>query len=649
LGLISCHGKGNGKSLSKRELRKLVGPAVALLLDDTHIAPNIDHGGQPSLTRERSSMNNLGFYDDHWLHGPFGSPDASRADAHDSYIPITGAAPDIHHLKRKLQERIIIGKKGAGKTIYLKTLMEALPRVSDGGASGENWYVLREIFSLSTEQVLGVSQSTRRYHSAIMRTTDIYVDPKARAKDLWMKCWENAIIATIYWIFFSKSADQRFRKIKDDIVNAPDFRDDMEFIHKFMNQLPQKPSPIIQIKAFLQLSGPKLSGLRRYSDDLNWDLVYSLLSSLVSNAPPIAIFVDAIDDDFDKAPEAWLDCQEGLFRAIFKFLNRADNFSSRVHVVVALREVAYSSLLRSEHASRYLTDSHVRYITWDISAAKSFLVQKLKTLTGTPLALENLDPVEAPIARWLGFEKLTNGRNTQELVLDYVLRHTRLLPRDIIIMGNALCAAQQRRAADSRFMSEAKTRDVVSQVGRAIAREAVESAIQEHLASVDYIAELLLLTEEEEKRQKVIGDIDKLVSSDPNAVLAAEKRLNKMVGEMSLLLKGSVASRIEILMSILGKEKFTHDALIDALKASKLIEKDELTTSPFYRFDNILWRHGLLACQIFEGNEHRWRFSWRSGAPDQAELPKGHSLYGFHSSILDLYKDVKAGGNEPVF
>jgi hypothetical protein len=574
-----------------------------------------------------------------WHRGPFGTPDASRAGAQDDYFPVVGASPALVGAN-KLRERVIIGKKGAGKTIYLRALLDALPKLGESSVdpSGENWFVFREVFNLETLEVLGVSRLAKQLQASLLRSSDIYINPKAQSREVWTRVWHNAVVAALYILVFSPGAQGRFREVAERLLEHARWRQANEGIRTFLKSLPRTPSPVLMIRYFHSQARGKFNRLRPFLDDPRWDEAYLLVCEASRFLPPIALFVDAIDDDFDAAPEAWLECQEGLFRCIFKILNRADSFSNRVHIIVALRDIVYSSLLNSEHASRYLTDSHIRYLAWDAAAARTFLVEKIRRLSPSDVARPDLDVERYPIARWLGFDRLNNPkRGSDETVLDYVLRHTRLLPRDIVILGNAVCNEQQLRSKRGEVFGEAKLRQVVSDVARSTTREALTSCINEHLLSMDYVAEALLHTP----------------PPDFNADGGAENPDDgvRRVLPFEREIRGALESRVAHALVQVGKEKFSRAELIAALSKHGLIAEEELGVrgrASFFRFDNIFWRHGLIAFQSNDGGTFRWRFHWR-GTPDRQELPEDAPLYGFHPGLIDVFPSIRSMGHDPVF
>lgn len=584
-----------------------------------------------------------------WITGPFGTPDASRANVTETYIPVPGAMPDLTNITGRFRERIVIGKKGAGKTIYLKALQSALgvdttAKAANDAILNAGWIVVPEIFRLSSEEVLSVSRASQRSHAQLLKL-NVFVDQTARTRDLWTRIWDCALLAATYRLVTSKTGSKAFEAARKKLIQSDELREKAAYVKDFLKDIPPSNSPVVQIKFFLARKANKVGDVRAYVDRHEWSIVYEILEQIINAGPQIALFIDAIDEDFDEAPEAWLDCQEGLFRSIFSFLNRQDDFSNRVHAIVALREIVFSSLLTSEHASRYLWDNHVRYISWDPSTARVFLSEKIAALHPGLIASPGTDPARDPVRYWLGFSLVENKkRQIVESAADYILRHTRLLPRDIVMMGNAICTQIQARARQGRALSEAKFRQTVHDVAKAIAREAVASSVNEYLTSIDYVSEVLLSASKREHLGAAAivdlsDDLDELGTNDVSMVIEQ--------------IKQSVSIRVDRFFSMVGREKFSRADLRTALVLCELAfdeDFEKVGRASFSRFDNILYRHGLIAYEAFDSGTSRWKFSWR-GIPsvESSQMPGDEQLYAFHASVLDAYPTITVDDKDPVY
>jgi hypothetical protein len=176
--------------------------------------------------------------------------------------------------------------------------------------------------------------------------------------------------------------------------------------------------------------------LSTYLDDPLWDDLEDLLGEVVGQCKPIYFYLDAVDEEFSHAPMYWLKCQEGLFYQVMRLL-RDHKLGGRLHIVVCIRDIVMSSVYRSEHAPRYYNEPHIRILTWDRSSLLYLLQQKLQRL---PPSLLMRRPASGPptIRDWLGINGQWPGPDGDGTIEDYLLSHTRLIPRDIISLGNEL-------------------------------------------------------------------------------------------------------------------------------------------------------------------------------------------------------------------
>ena len=176
--------------------------------------------------------------------------------------------------------------------------------------------------------------------------------------------------------------------------------------------------------------------LSRYLDDPLWDDLEDLLGEVVGQCKPIYFYLDALDEEFGHAPMYWLKCQEGLFYQVMRML-RDHRLGGRLHIVICIRNIVMSSVYRSEHAPRYYNEPHIRVLTWDRGSLLYLLQKKLQRLPPS-LLMRRATSGPPTIGDWLGVNGDWPGPDGDETIEDYLLNHTRLIPRDIISLGNDL-------------------------------------------------------------------------------------------------------------------------------------------------------------------------------------------------------------------
>src|SRR5215469_6807285 len=343
--------------------------------------------------------------------GPFGNPDGSRADIEDlvSEFVDFGGDPAYGHLATRANDsmvRVIVGKLGAGKTVYLR-------RLQDYQAHQDSVYADAPQQSLPKTEV-------------VVKACQWFSDRVLVEK--WMQIWERAIM----------------RSLASHVLRRPELRqqlrdeqaDEIERSYtRLLDDFRRPRSIYSQVRDIInqRQTGHQLS---TYLDDPLWDDLEDLLGEVVGQCKPIYFYLDALDEEFSHAPMYWLKCQEGLFYEVMRLL-RDHRLGGRLHIVVCIRDIVMSSVYRSEHAPRYYNEPHIRVLSWDRNSLLYLLQQKLRRL---PPSLLMRRPAEGPptIRDWLGVNGQWPGPDGDETIENHLLNHTRLIPRDIISLGNEL-------------------------------------------------------------------------------------------------------------------------------------------------------------------------------------------------------------------
>ena len=192
-------------------------------------------------------------------------------------------------------------------------------------------------------------------------------------------------------------------------------------------------------------------------------------------------FLDGHDEEFASAPMYWLRCQKGLFYETMRLL-RHGKLGGRVHVVISIRDLVLSSVLRSEHAPRYIGDPHIRVLAWDYSSAKFLLEHKVQSLR-PEYWLGSVQPQD--LGQWCGLDTITNSYGVVEDSSRYVLRHTQMVPRDVVLFGNHFSAVVQHASAEGRdALDPSELKKVVSDLAFFSAMTQLEM-VANHLKSDD--------------------------------------------------------------------------------------------------------------------------------------------------------------------
>jgi Protein tyrosine and serine/threonine kinase len=343
--------------------------------------------------------------------GPFGNPDGSRADIEDVINEFVdfGGDPAYGHLATRANDsmvRVIVGKLGAGKTVYLR-------RLQDFQAHQDSVYA-------------DVPQQSLPKTEVVVKACQWFSDRVLVEK--WMQIWERAIM----------------RSLASHLLRRPELRqqlrdeqaDEIEQSYGRLLEDFRRPRTIYsQVRDIINQRQTAYQ-LSTYLDDPLWDDLEDLLGEVIGQCKPIYFYLDGVDEEFSHAPMYWLKCQEGLFYQVMRLL-RDHRLGGRLHVVVCIRDIVMSSVYRSEHAPRYYNEPHIRVLTWDRNSLLYLLQQKLRRLP--PSLLMRRPATGAPTIRdWLGVNGHWPAPDGDAAIEDYLLGHTRLIPRDIISLGNEL-------------------------------------------------------------------------------------------------------------------------------------------------------------------------------------------------------------------
>jgi hypothetical protein len=356
--------------------------------------------------------------------GPFGNPDGSRADIEDLINEFVdfGGDPAYGHLATRANDsmvRVIVGKLGAGKTVYLRRLQD---------------------FQVHQDSVYAdVLQQSLPKTEVVVKACQWFSDSVLVEK--WMQIWERAIM----------------RSLTSHLLRRPELRyqvrdeqaDEIERSYARLLGDFRRPRPVYgQVRDIINQAQTAYQ-LSTYLDDPLWDDLEDLLAEILGQCKPVYFYLDAIDEEFSHAPMYWLRCQEGLFYQVMRLL-RDQRLGGRLHVVICIRDIVMSSVYQSEHAPRYYNEPHIRVLTWNRSSLLYLLEQKLRRLPPS-LLMRNAASGAPTISDWLGVNGDWPGSEGEGAIEDYLLSHTRLIPRDIISLGNELSEEilRQKQAGQS--------------------------------------------------------------------------------------------------------------------------------------------------------------------------------------------------------
>jgi class 3 adenylate cyclase len=239
------------------------------------------------------------------------------------------------------------------------------------------------------------------------------------------------------------------------------------------------------IDHFVRLLDFTPSELQRCGTDTDGHLVPRLRAV----ASPVAIFIDGVDEYFNKhvegiashpsvtgelSPNVWHFAQLGLVEVAYQ-LRRINH---HVKVYAAVRKEAYARLAKTTVMAQQYRGSAVD-IAYSPQSLREIFINNVRLVkSDTMVSPERLraDPLEAFLGRTTVTDTDTRER---EEVFEYICRHTLLRPRDLMTIGERLATLRR----DER-RSELRLKEVVHQAAAEIAQEYL-AEIAPHIGNLE--------------------------------------------------------------------------------------------------------------------------------------------------------------------
>lgn len=505
---------------------------------------------------------------------PFGSPDGAAEDA-GSFVTFedVGKWRDLALKDDDRRPRILVGRRGSGKSRYLRKLQ----------------------ISIRGEKLLDYDQ---RAEKIMLRHLDwlhkAYPDRPARL-EAWENLWQSAIYAGLAsFLLYNSSCPTGVLTEKN-----------VEFLQN-SRLVPEGSMSIVTVlNTILQRYSDK-SRLEQYLADPRWHSIEGMVLGALSVMPAIFCFIDALDDNYEYAPVESTDAQLGLINWIMRKVSDAA-VTNRLHVVVTVRGVIYAALIDSPNGQRYNNRLHIRCLDWD-EHSSSYYLQKKISLLKRSFCVNPDAPADAPMKRWLGFDTIKNVKRggVEEKVEEYILRHTRFLPREINELGNKISLEIRRAKADRQTLDPASVSRTIASTALVFARGIIQE-VACHLAALDGVR--------------------------PPIDAAKPSREAEYIALM--------ANAVNKFLQSLRSEKFGSDNLAAADEVFK--EQVPWWSAQVGGHDilvqDVLWQHGLIGYRK-TGDREQWvRYFnsavWADGDMS-ARLPRDAHYY-LHSALLDIF------------
>jgi hypothetical protein len=251
-----------------------------------------------------------------------------------------------------------------------------------------------------------------------------------------------------------------------------------------------------------------------------------------------------------------------------------------------------SAVYRSEHAPRYYDEPHIRILGWSKESIEYLLLEKLRRLDQSYFMAP--DGYANPVEAWLGTPVVSNqARRVHERVTDYLLRHTRLIPRDVVSLGNAICMEIVRQKAAGRAeFPQADLRAVVARASKRFGDSQLAQASNQ-------------------------------VAADTMPPDAARNEYTEVYTSTLEYLTG-IDQQVRDIIREVGQDRFSREELeLVSMQADGKF--DSATSLP-----SVLWQNGLLG-YVEAGGEARF---YSHADMDQFDLPMARG-YVFHPCVID--------------
>lgn len=527
----------------------------------------------------------------------FGSVDGSAAGL-EGFLEFDSSFGDISLKPTDRSVRVLVGRRGSGKSRYLRALELDANHPDD-----------------PTRRLLVLSQRDEPIIIGPLRTIHVAYPDHYERLELWRRIWGCAIYASIASGMVNFAANRAGAAVTVNIEEP-----DRVFFERFLTDFLQGSKSAFPVVAALNQflnSNPNRSKLHQFAFDPIWNEVEERLIRVIANSTPVACYLDSLDDNYGACPAEATDCQVGLLLWV---LSKASDpvIGGRMHVVVTVRDAVYSAFMETEHGARYDGKS-VRRLDWSRRAAGQFLDRKVAALSATVLVKPRAKDL---MERWLGNSDLQNPArdNATESYRDYLLRHTRFLPREIIEIGNKVSVHTRAMSARSVDATEDDLLHVILGEATLIGERALRAAFDNLIAIDD--------SDRPKSRRDVrAGGIPHVHETLQPLMLAAFQS-----GFLGALRVGP-APRRGLIAEYFGPEQLLRAdrAFVRALSGWRPARGGK-----GIRVSTILWRHGLLGFEALGARQAVIKYFSVSGDIEgysRSELPFANT-YVLHSSLL---------------
>lgn len=495
-----------------------------------------------------------------------------------------------------LSHRVIVGRKGSGKSLSIRKFFQASQR--------DNSRFAVEITNKPPNLENMVRFSATMQHR--VRTNS------------WQSIWDYAIlVSAVTYILYDEDYAKRFSSKQNRML-----AETIEFqfgncllglrtstqVYEVVNVLVNYFEDYEAFNKFL--FSPIVSNFR------------STCRTLLKNSAQICIFLDSLDDEMRRAPAVLTDITRALFYTVIKGARDTDSVPN-LHVMITMRDVVFSTIMSSDHADRFLDTSYVLFLFWSPPKSQEFLKEKIQQ---TQRNLHNTNAKwktgTSDLPKLLGFSTVQNiSKDVTEDVTSYFLRHTNFVPRNTVRFGNRIYAEIDK----SGHIEQEKFKKIVSDISREIANTLLTAA-SAYLVAASYDDDISYLIELDESFREFLA-------KGP----VSEKMIDEVIEGMHTNLTDGFIKPIKSFINHIGKDVFTKTELSSALAEFTRDNHDYNSMAQNFnlnKLENILWIQGLIGVRSKNGQGDS--FYYFSDTNEQTDLPMNSETFVFFPGLNDV-------------
>jgi hypothetical protein len=287
--------------------------------------------------------------------------------------------------------------------------------------------------------------------------------------------------------------------------------------------------------------------------------------------------------------------------------------------VICIRDVVYSQTQHTEHLMRYHGDQHIHVLDWEHETISRFLNAKLSTMDDRYFAAP--DANGRGVEQWLGLSTITNEVRKREEPSDrYLLRHTRLIPRDVVAIGNDLANRIARQGSLTATDVRASVRTLAKKSGR-----------EQLLICANQIAAEMM------PEDAAAHGYDHFYTGESDQGTEESVPSGSVDETPAIQLHSELARDVSQLIGLVRYDRFGQKPFDRLRRAAEEKFGGEID------LPSILWQNGLLGYINGPVREGQAVF-YRADREDELSLPTSRGGYALHPVLIDAIDEISGVG-----